>query len=135
MPVDALETDQGRRLQYDFDPKKLLGRILRIFVNLWSAPDRKRFAAAVAEDGRSYRPENFTEAAEIAGKVELPGFEPALVPALEALAGGVLQAREDVQADDEVPRRPHLLGTVRYVPLGGSLQPKLKCRGEPPKAQ
>lgn len=88
-------------MQYDFDPKKLLGRILRIFVNLWAAPGGKQFAAAVAEDGRSYRPENFTEAAEIAGKVELPGFDPSLVPNLEALAAGVIQASEDVQADDE----------------------------------
>lgn len=93
-----------RLLQYDFDPKKLLGRILHIFVNLWQAPGGKDFAAAVAEDGRSYRPENFTEAAEIAGKVELPGFHPSLVPNLEALAAGVIQASEDVQADDEVRR-------------------------------
>jgi hypothetical protein len=91
-------------LQYDFNPKKLLGRILRIFVNLWGGGNAggKIFAAAVAEDGRSYRPENFTEAAEIAVKVELPGFPPSMVPNLEALAAGVIQASEEVKADDEV---------------------------------
>lgn len=109
-------------MQYDFDPKKLLGYILRIFVNLWAAPDGKKFAAAVAEDGRSYRPENFTEAVEILGKLGgLPGFNASLIPNLEGLAAGVIQASEDVQADDEVLFLSSRVVAVSCVPrLGDS---------------
>lgn len=75
----------------------------------------------MAEDGRSYRPENFTEAADIAGKVELPGFDPSLVPTLEALAAGVIQASEDVQADDEVCPSSLTLLLIPIVIVGYTL--------------
>eukprot|EP00892_Ulva_mutabilis_P009456 jgi/Ulvmu1/6883/UM031_0088.1 len=89
--------------KYDFDPKKLLGSILAIFVHVAAADSDARFATAIAEDTRSYRPENFTEASAIAAERDLPGFSPPMHAALDDLADVVQQATVlRVQEDDEL---------------------------------
>lgn len=94
-------------VQYEFDPKKLLGTILSIFVHIFAADREHRFALAIAEDARSYRPQNFTEASAIAADRGLPSFTPAMAIALDDLADAVQQATVlRVREDDEVCRRP-----------------------------
>lgn len=94
-------------MQYEFDPKKLLGSILSIFVHVFAADGEHRFATAIAEDARSYRPQNFTEASAIAAERDLPGFTSNMLIALDDLADAVQQATVlRVQADDEVRLPP-----------------------------
>ncbi|KAI7604801.1 hypothetical protein KC343_g13964, partial [Hortaea werneckii] len=48
--------------EYKFSPKDLLTDIVKVFLNLSS---KQRLVDAISEDGRSYRPENFTRAADL----------------------------------------------------------------------
>lgn len=48
--------------KYNFNPKQLLSQICRIYLNMAAADRAGVFAAAIAADGRSYRPEMFAEA-------------------------------------------------------------------------
>ncbi|KAH9817379.1 Ubiquitin elongating factor core [Teratosphaeria destructans] len=48
--------------EYKWDPKALLIDIIKVFLNLSA---KERFSQAIAKDGRSYKPENFAEAARL----------------------------------------------------------------------
>jgi hypothetical protein len=100
-----LNGDGNSLMQYDFNPRKLLSRILTVFLNLRSGDETGSFVTAVAEDIRSYRPENFTEASRIAAEVGLPDIDAAGLARLEQLAENVMEAAERVQQDDEVRAR------------------------------
>ncbi|KAF2742484.1 hypothetical protein M011DRAFT_412649 [Sporormia fimetaria CBS 119925] len=51
--------------EYGWNPKQMLAEITDVFINL---QDKDSFIRAVATDGRSYKPENFTKAMEILRK-------------------------------------------------------------------
>ncbi|KAK5127509.1 hypothetical protein LTR85_006848 [Meristemomyces frigidus] len=48
--------------EYKFNPRALLTDIVKVFINL---SGKARFVQAIAKDGRSYKPQNFTKAAEL----------------------------------------------------------------------
>ncbi|KAK4549873.1 hypothetical protein LTR36_005174 [Oleoguttula mirabilis] len=48
--------------EYKFNPRALLTDIVKVFINL---SGRARFVQAIAKDGRSYKPDNFTKAADL----------------------------------------------------------------------
>jgi ubiquitin conjugation factor E4 B len=48
--------------EYNFDPRKLLSEIADVYLNL---RNKENFILAVARDGRSYKPDNFANAASI----------------------------------------------------------------------
>ena len=50
---------------YHWRPKELLASICDIYVHLGRADSQGVFAAAIADDGRCYRPEMFPEAAQV----------------------------------------------------------------------
>ena len=87
-----------RRAQVNFDPKKLLASILQIYLNAHDADRAGAFAAAVAADGRSYRPQNFSEALRIATELGLPGFSANHCSKLKALAAAVQREKADEEA-------------------------------------
>lgn len=87
--------------KYNFNPKRLLSRILNIYLNIWGADREGAFVAAVVEDGRSYRPENFTEAIRVATGVGLPDFGMNHVARLEQLAERAAECAEQQRLDDE----------------------------------
>lgn len=91
--------DNGfRGAQVNFDPKKLLASILQLYLNAYDADRGGAFAAAVAADGRSYRPENFTEALRIATELGLPGFGANHCSKLKMLAAAVQREKADEEA-------------------------------------
>lgn len=51
--------------QYHWHPKELLAAICSIYIHLARADARGVFAAAIAADGRCYRPDMFPEAAQV----------------------------------------------------------------------
>lgn len=53
---------EGMREEYKFDPRGLLGDIMTVYCNL---SGKQNFVNAIARDARSYKPANFTKAAEI----------------------------------------------------------------------
>ncbi|KAJ9607700.1 Ubiquitin conjugation factor E4 [Cladophialophora chaetospira] len=58
--------------EYNFDPKALLSEIVDVYLNLG---EKDNFILAVARDGRSYKPSNFTNAASIMRKFVLKAPE------------------------------------------------------------
>lgn len=66
--LDIMVGDKRKNLivenaaEYKFDPKALLTDIVKVFINL---SGKMRFVQAIAKDGRSYKPQNFTMAAEL----------------------------------------------------------------------
>jgi ubiquitin conjugation factor E4 B len=54
--------------EYGFNPRGLLSEIFDVYINL---TDKENFVNAVARDGRSYKPQNFTKAADILRKFGL----------------------------------------------------------------
>ncbi|KAG9238385.1 ubiquitin elongating factor core-domain-containing protein [Amylocarpus encephaloides] len=58
--------------KYYFDVKTLLSEFIDIYLNLGVSD---RFVAAVARDGRSYKPENFSNASRILGRFNLRSNE------------------------------------------------------------
>ncbi|KAI0479441.1 ubiquitin conjugation factor E4 [Xylariaceae sp. FL0804] len=58
-----LKVEDARK--YHFDPKSLLSDFIDVYLNLGTRPS---FIEAVAEDGRSYKPENFEAAARLLQK-------------------------------------------------------------------
>jgi len=70
--------------KYNFNPKQLLSQICLIYLHMAAADRAGVFAAAIAADGRSYRPEMFAEASLV-----LRQF--GLLPEMQV--GGVLLSR------------------------------------------
>ncbi|KAJ6031253.1 hypothetical protein N7540_001985 [Penicillium herquei] len=58
--------------EYGFNPRALLSEITDVYLNLMS---KQNFITAVARDGRSYKPENFKNAADILRKWSLKSPE------------------------------------------------------------
>ncbi|KAJ5711554.1 hypothetical protein N7488_005710 [Penicillium malachiteum] len=58
--------------EYGFNPRALLSEIIDVYLNLMS---KQNFITAVARDGRSYKPENFKNAADILRKWSLKSPE------------------------------------------------------------
>ena len=59
--------------KYSWDPKGLLSQICRVYLNLYSADRQGVFAAAIAADARSYRPQMFAEASYVLRQFQLLG--------------------------------------------------------------
>lgn len=94
-------------VQLGFNPKELLASILMVFINLGTNDKDGAFVGAVARDGRSYRPENFSEAVIVAKGVGLPDFTMAHIESLQLLSEQAAQAFAQQQIEDEV--RTYLL--------------------------
>lgn len=62
--------------RYHFNPKQLLAFICQIYLNMAAADKQGVFAAAIAADERSYRPEMFAEAAMVLRQFGLMGEGP-----------------------------------------------------------
>ncbi|WIA10509.1 hypothetical protein OEZ85_010698 [Tetradesmus obliquus] len=86
--------------QYNFRPKWLLVQICTVYLNMSAADRAGVFAAAIAADKRSYRPEMFAEASMILRQL---GLMPELqIQLLEGLAAQVAQAAVQEEAEEEV---------------------------------
>lgn len=59
--------------KYSWEPKQLLSQICRVYLNLHNADRQGVFAAAIAADARSYRPQMFAEAAYVLRQFQLLG--------------------------------------------------------------
>lgn len=59
--------------KYSWDPKHLLSQICRVYLNLHRTDRQGVFAAAIAADERSYRPEMFAEVSNILRNFQLLG--------------------------------------------------------------
>lgn len=76
--LDALTGTKSRNLkvdnadEYGWNPRQMLAEITDVYLNL---KDKKSFVDAVATDGRSYRPKNFTTACEIMTRFALKSPE------------------------------------------------------------
>lgn len=76
--LDALVGPRRKQLavenpeSYNFNPKQMLAEITDVFLNL---KEKNSFIQAVATDGRSYKPENFTTAMSIMKKYALKSPE------------------------------------------------------------
>jgi Ubiquitin elongating factor core len=110
----------------NFHPKELLSSILRIYLHLHAGDRDGRFVAAIAADGRSYRPEHFSEAWRIASELGLPAFDANLTNRLQQLADGVQHAALTASADDEA-RALRDLRLVQSVVPGTDLRDKGVC--------
>ncbi|KAI1863316.1 uncharacterized protein JN550_009636 [Neoarthrinium moseri] len=111
-----LKVEDARK--YNFDAKTLLSDFIDIYVNLES---KQPFIEAIAEDGRSYKPQNFEEATKILGTRSLKSPEELAV--FDRLKQKVKSAKEiadqaeldlgEVPSDFEDP----LLGTLMTDPV------------------
>lgn len=88
-------------MQVNFHPKELLSSILRVYLHLRAGDRAGRFVAAIAADGRSYRPEHFLEAWRIASEVGLPALDAVRTGGLQALADDVQRAALAATAADQ----------------------------------
>jgi len=59
--------------KYNWNPKELLAQICRVYLNMYKKDKQGVFAAAVAADERSYRPQMFAEAANVLRQFQLMG--------------------------------------------------------------
>ena len=88
--------------EYGFNPKALLSDIMTVYTNLAAKPT---FVTAIARDGRSYKPSNFTKATEIMKNNALKSPDEMLI--WEELARKVAEAKvlDDQEEEDlgEVP--------------------------------
>eukprot|EP00879_Flechtneria_rotunda_P016797 GHRR01017581.1.p1 GENE.GHRR01017581.1~~GHRR01017581.1.p1 ORF type:complete len:531 (+),score=180.79 GHRR01017581.1:2040-3632(+) len=86
--------------KYHFKPKALLAQICTIYLNMAQADRSGVFAAAIAADARSYRPDMFAEAALVLRQFGL--MTELEIQQLEMLAAQVAQAAAQGQAEEEV---------------------------------
>ncbi|KAI4143344.1 MAG: hypothetical protein LQ340_007039, partial [Diploschistes diacapsis] len=83
---------------YGFNPKVLLSEITDVYLNL---SEKENFITAVARDGRSYKPENFVNAAKVMEKHVLKPSEQ--LQAWKALYAKFAKAKEiDMQAEEDL---------------------------------
>lgn len=86
--------------KYNWNPKELLAQICRVYLNMYKKDKQGVFAAAVAADERSYRPQMFAEAANVLRQFQLMGEGE--IQMLESLAGQVAQAAVEGQQEEEI---------------------------------
>lgn len=99
--------------EYGFNPKALLSDLLDVYLNL---AKKDAFHRAVAKDGRSYKPANFTEAAGIMERFHLKSRDELL--AFSALADAIATVyAADQQAEEDLGEIPDEL----LDPIMGSL--------------
>ena len=84
--------------KYGWDPKELLGMILDVYAQIYSADDDKVFIAAIAADGRSYRDAVMTEAANVARSLRLRSERDVAV--FEALTSDVRARASEDEAEE-----------------------------------
>jgi ubiquitin conjugation factor E4 B len=102
--------------QYYFKPKSLLSDLVSVYINL---KDQSSFHAAVARDGRSYKPYNFKHAAEILGTTKSPEE----LKVWHKLADTIAKVKEaEDQAEDDLGEIPDefmdpLLDTLMEDPV------------------
>ena len=82
--------------QYGWNPRQLLADILVVFINLSGQPT---FVQAIARDGRSYKPGNFTKAADIMRRVVL--MSPDQLLAWQSLGDRVAEAKATEEEEEE----------------------------------
>ncbi|KAI9811935.1 MAG: hypothetical protein M1826_003007 [Phylliscum demangeonii] len=106
--LDVMAGDKNSELKvreperYGFQPRRLLAEIVDVYLNLG---DKAAFVAAVARDGRSYRPRNFDKAASILAKWALKS--PEHIAAWQALAARIQRAKEaDDQTEEDLGEIP-----------------------------
>ena len=99
--------------EYRFDPKALLADILSVYLNLRK---KEAFHLAVARDGRSYKPDNFTKTGNLMSRFALKSRDELL--AFEQLASAIAAAHAlDQQAEEDLGEIPDEL----LDPIMGSL--------------
>merc|ERR1712072_1392051 len=91
--------------KYNFEPKKLLKELLRVFVELHRGNPPEVFAKAVAKDERSFDSKVFQRAATIAERESfLTPEDLCTFRELEEQASGAAEALQKFQADlGEIP--------------------------------
>ena len=88
--------------EYGFNPRALLSEIVDVYLNLMS---KESFIFAVARDGRSYKPANFTKASEIMRNRHLKPIDD--LKKWEELQKKVKEAKElDEQAEEDLGEVP-----------------------------
>jgi len=117
--VDALVGPKRSNLkvvnpdEYGFNPKMLLADLLDVYLNLGA---KDSFQMAVARDGRSYKPENFSKAKEIMENYALKSREE--LQTFSSLAKKIAIAHAaDQQAEEDLGEIPDEL----LDPIMGSL--------------
>jgi len=113
------------RHRYEWEPRQLLSQILRIYLSMHDPlRDRdgtRRFCCSIAADGRSYRPEVFERAAQIAATRGL--LTPAECQRFHELVESVaICAKELVAEDEELSEAPDefldpILATLMQDPV------------------
>ncbi|KAJ5725731.1 Zinc finger RING/FYVE/PHD-type [Penicillium malachiteum] len=100
--------------EYGFNPRALLSEITDVYLNLMS---KQNFITAVARDGRSYKPENFKNAADILRKWSLKS--PEEMRRWNQLQIKVKEAKaEDDQIEEDLGEIPdEFLGMFIFKPL------------------
>ena len=98
--------------KYRFEPRKLLGDILQIYLNL---SDREEFVRAVAKDGRSYRKELFDRAAAIARKRVLKTDDE--IEQLRLFVDKVEEMKTTLEVEDDLGDVPDEFLGMRHVRL------------------
>lgn len=82
--------------QYGFNAKELLADIMTIYTNL---AEKENFINAIADDGRSYKPENFEKAVEVMGRFARKS--PEEVRIWNELAKKVAEAKAAIEQEEE----------------------------------
>lgn len=94
-PSRALKV--GDPEKYNFHPKELITQVCYVYLHLAVSAE---FAPAVAHDGRSYRPENFTKAAAILERHGLASDDD--IARFRAFADAVREAKSNETSLDEM---------------------------------
>ncbi|KAL4069954.1 ubiquitin elongating factor core-domain-containing protein [Scleroderma yunnanense] len=87
--------------KYNFNPRHLLSDILQVYLNL---SDQEEFVRAVANDGRSYKPELFEMAIEKARRIPLKTETE--LEQLRAFAAKVEQTKAIIDQEDDLGEVP-----------------------------
>lgn len=82
--------------QYNFNPAALLSDLVEVYLNL---ADKENFHLAVARDGRSYKPQNFAQAARILGKHSHKS--PDELERWSKLCDAIAEAKRSEEAEEE----------------------------------
>ncbi|KAK4538435.1 hypothetical protein CDCA_CDCA17G4460 [Cyanidium caldarium] len=91
------------RHRYEWEPRRCLTQILTVYLHLYAPEDdadgTQRFCRSVATDGRSYKPEVFARALDIAQRRQL--LLPPEVTRFQQFIGQVAQCAQQESAEDE----------------------------------
>lgn len=89
------------REKYSFDPKKLLGTLIDIYLNFWKARnsiDISRFLQGISKDARCYDNSNFVSAKEIIERTQIRSKS--VCDAIIQLSKAIIQ---NVEIDIDIP--------------------------------